>query len=159
MSLNIRTATRNDVPLILRFIRELATYEKLGDEVTATEKMLDETLFGATPRAEVVIADYGGSPAGFALFFTNYSTFIAKPGLYLEDLFVDPAMRGKGIGKALLIHLAKLARERDYGRFEWTVLSWNEPAIGFYQSLGAQSMDGWIINRLVGDALDKVANS
>ena len=158
-SLRIERATERDVPLILRLIRELADYERMADEVVATEDALRQTLFGARPGAEVVVAYAGIEPAGFALFFHNYSTFLAKPGLYLEDLFVVPKFRGRGYGKALLTHLAALAVERNCGRFEWSVLDWNEPAIGFYKKLGAKPMDTWTMFRVTGDALHKLAAS
>ncbi|MGE5624700.1 MAG: N-acetyltransferase family protein [Bacillota bacterium] len=156
-SLRIRRATADDAPLILSLIRELAEYEKLLHEVTATEAGIRESLFGAKPVAECVIAEQAGKPAGFALFFHNYSTFLGKPGLYLEDLYVKPELRGKGIGRKLLVHLAQLALERGCGRFEWAVLDWNEPAIRFYKGLGAQMMDAWRINRVTGAALEKLA--
>jgi GNAT superfamily N-acetyltransferase len=155
--LSLRLATANDVPQILQFIQALAEYEKLSDQVVATEEKLRATLFGAQPFAEVVMADYQGQAAGFALFFHNYSTFLAKPGMYLEDLFVDPNLRGKGIGKALITFLAKLAVERDCGRLEWSVLDWNQPAIDFYQSLGAVMLHDWRINRVTGDTLTNMA--
>ncbi len=157
MSLQIRSAVREDVGTILHFIRSLAIYEKLLGDVVADEEKLTRTLFGERPYAEVLIAEWEGKPAGFALFFHNYSTFLAKPGIYLEDLFVDPEYRGKGIGKALLVALARLARERDCGRVEWSVLDWNEPAIGFYKSLGAVPMDEWTIFRVTGPALPKLS--
>ena len=157
-TLRIERATERDVPLILRLIKELADYERMSDEVVATEDGLRQTLFGAHPAAEVVVGYAGDEPAGFALFFHNYSTFLGKPGLYLEDLFVVPAFRGRGYGKALLVHLAKLAVERDCGRFEWSVLDWNEPAIGFYKKLGAKPMEAWTIMRVAGDALHDLAN-
>ena len=153
----IRPASEADVPLILGFIRELAEYEKLLHEVKATEAELKHQLFGARPHAECVIAELGGKPAGFALFFHNFSTFLAKPGLYLEDLYVRPELRGKGVGKKLLAHLASLALRRGCGRFEWAVLDWNKPAIDFYQGIGAQMMERWKINRLTGKALEKLA--
>jgi GNAT superfamily N-acetyltransferase len=153
----IRPASPEDVPLILSLIRELAEYEKLLHEVKATEAGLKTALFGARPYAECVIAELGGKPAGFALFFHNFSTFLAKPGLYLEDLYVKPELRGKGVGKKLLAHLAALTLKRGCGRFEWAVLDWNEPAIKFYKSLGAEMMDSWKINRLTGKALEKLA--
>lgn len=153
----IRTAVEADVPLILRFIRELAEYERLLHEVVATEDRLRETLFGARPGAEVVIAEEAGAPVGFALFFHNYSTFLAQPGLYLEDLYVRPEARGRGAGRALLAHLARLAKERGCGRLEWWVLDWNESAIRFYRSLGAQAMDDWTVFRLTGADLDRLA--
>lgn len=157
MSLSIRAATVNDVPQILRFIQALADYEKLSHQVVATEDKLRNTLFGDRPGAEVLIAEWNGEAAGFALFFSNYSTFLAKPGIYLEDLFVLPSMRGKGIGKALLIQLAKLCVDRDCGRLEWSVLDWNQPAIDFYLSLGAKPMDEWTVYRVTGDALPALA--
>ena len=158
-TLRIERATERDVPLILRLIKALAEYERMSDEVIATEEVLRRTLFGPHPAAEVVVGYAGDEPAGFALFFHNYSTFLGKPGLYLEDLFVVPKFRGRGYGKALLVHLAKLAVERDCGRFEWSVLDWNEPAIGFYKKLGAQPMDAWKIMRVTGDALHTLARS
>ena len=157
-AIRIERATERDVPLILALINGLAVYEKLAHEVTATEDGLRQTLFGARPSAEVVIAYAGDTPAGFALFFPNYSTFLGKPGLYLEDLFVLPEWRGHGLGLALMTHLAKTAVERGCGRFEWSVLDWNEPAIGFYKSLGARLMDGWSIVRVTGDALTKLGS-
>lgn len=153
----IEPATVEDVPLILRFITGLAEYEKLAHEMRATEDQLRATLFGDRRDAEVVIARAGGEPVGFALFFHTYSTFLGQRGLYLEDLFVVPEWRGRGAGRALLAHLACVAIERDCGRLEWTVLDWNEPAIRFYKSLGAQSMHGWTINRVAGDALSRLA--
>ena len=158
-TLRIERATERDVPLILRLIKELAEYERMSDDVIATEDGLRRTLFGAHPAAEVVVGYAGAEPAGFALFFHNYSTFLGKPGLYLEDLFVVPTFRGRGYGKALLVHLAKIAVERDCGRFEWSVLDWNEPAIGFYKKLGATPMDAWKIMRVTGDALHRLAGS
>ena len=152
-------ATVADVPTILHFIRSLASYEKLLDSVVADEAKLTATLFRNRPYAEVLIATWNDAPAGFALFFHNYSTFLAKPGIYLEDLFVDPEFRGKGIGKALLIQLAKLAVVRDCGRLEWSVLDWNEPAIGFYKSLGATAMDEWTGFRVTGDALTRLSET
>lgn len=155
--LNLRPAARADVPVILAFIKELAEYEKLTHQVVADETKLAETLFGERPFAEVIIAEWDGTPAGFALYFHNYSTFLAKPGIYLEDLFVRPAFRDKGIGKALLVALARVAVERGCGRLEWSVLDWNEPAIGFYKSLGAVPMDEWTVYRVTGDALAELA--
>jgi GNAT superfamily N-acetyltransferase len=158
MSISICPAQPADVPLILEFIRGLADYEKLTSEVEATEEKLTATLFGSRPAAECVLAlADAGVPAGFALFFPNYSTFLAKPGLYLEDLFVKPEWRGRGIGKALLLHLARLANTRGYGRMEWSVLDWNEPAIAFYESIGARRMREWQICRLTGPALRQYA--
>lgn len=156
-SIRIASATEDQVPLILGFIRGLAEYEKLADEVVATEESLRRSLFGARPDAEVVIAYVDDEPAGFALFFHNYSTFLGQRGLYLEDLFVKPAFRGHGVGRRLLQHLARLAVERGCGRFEWSVLDWNQPAISFYQSIGAIPMDEWVRYRLTGDALTKFA--
>jgi GNAT superfamily N-acetyltransferase len=156
--IEIRSATTDDAPLIVEFIRGLAEYEKLAHEAVATEEGLRATLFGEHPQAEVILAFDGGHPAGFALFFHNYSTFLGKRGLYLEDLFVKPEARGKGVGRALLVELARIAKARDCGRFEWSVLDWNEPAIRFYKSLGARPMDDWTIFRVTGDALDALAN-
>jgi GNAT superfamily N-acetyltransferase len=153
----LRTATVDDVPLILQFIRELAEYERLLDDVVATEEMLRDELFGGQPRAEVILCDEGETPAGFALFFHNFSTFRGRAGIYLEDLFVRPAFRGKGYGKTLLKALAKLAVERNCARLEWAVLDWNTPSINFYKSLGALPMDEWTVFRVTGDALSKLA--
>jgi GNAT superfamily N-acetyltransferase len=155
----IRPATEADTPLILSFIQKLAEYERLRNECVATEEKLRATLFGEKRFAEVLIAEWKGAPAGFALFFHNYSTFLAKQGLYLEDLFVDPEMRGKGIGKALLVRLAKIAVERNCGRFEWWVLDWNEPSINFYKSLGAEPMNDWTVFRVAGETLKKLASA
>ena len=155
--LALRTATAADTALILRFIVELAEYEELAHEVVATEDELARTLFGATPAAEVVIAEWDGDAVGFALFFGSYSTFLARPGLYLEDLYVRPSHRSRGIGLALLRHLASLAVERGHGRFEWSVLDWNEPAIRFYRSVGAVPLADWTRFRLTGDALAALA--
>ena len=154
----IREATVADVPLILTFIRALAEYEKLLHEVVATEEILRETLFGNRKVAEVVIGYLDGGPVCFALFFHNFSTFLGRPGLYLEDLFVKPEARGKGIGKVMLAYLAKLAKDRGCGRLEWWVLDWNEPAIGFYRSIGAIPMDEWTVQRVTGDALIELAD-
>jgi GNAT superfamily N-acetyltransferase len=156
-ALQIRFATEADVPLITRFIRELAEYEQLAHEVVATEETVRETVFGERRHVEVLIAEAEGQAAGFALFFHNYSTFLARPGIYLEDLYVRPELRGKGYGKALLSRLARIARERHCGRFEWAVLNWNEPAIRFYESLGALPMNHWTVYRVTGDALDRLA--
>jgi GNAT superfamily N-acetyltransferase len=153
----IRIATADDVPVILELIRGLAAYEKLAHEVVATEDDLRRTLFGPRAVAEVLIAELDGAPAGFALFFHNYSTFLARPGIYLEDLFVRPEVRGKGLGRALMIALAKLAVERGCGRFEWAVLDWNADAIRFYRSLGAVGLEAWTVQRVAGDALVKLA--
>jgi GNAT superfamily N-acetyltransferase len=152
----VREASEGDVPLILSFIRELAEYEKLSDEVVATEDGLRESLFGERRYAEVLIAEHDGVPAGFALFFHNFSTFLGRPGIYLEDLYVRPEFRGSGIGKQLLGRLAHLAVKRGCGRLEWWVLDWNEPSIGFYKQLGAVAMDDWTVYRVSGDALRKL---
>jgi GNAT superfamily N-acetyltransferase len=157
MPTQIRPATPNDIPHILQFIRELAEYEKLTHQVTATEPLLHDNLFGDRPVAECLIAELDLSPVGFALFFHNFSTFLGRPGIYLEDLFVRPAARDKGVGRALLTHLAKIAVERNCGRLEWSVLDWNAPAIGFYNKLGATPMDEWTVMRVTGDALKNLA--
>ncbi|MFN3608306.1 MAG: GNAT family N-acetyltransferase [Hyphomonas sp.] len=151
---SIRFAGAGDTPVILRFIRALAEYEKLEHECLAEEDSLKTTLFGPKPYAEVLLIEEGGQAHGFALFFHNFSTFLAKPGLYLEDLFVDPGQRGKGYGKALLAKLAEIAVERGCGRLEWSVLDWNQPSIDFYLSLGARPMDAWTIYRVDGEALE-----
>lgn len=155
--LTLRAATPADVPQVLRFIRDLAVYERLEHMVSATEEQLHETLFGPRPFAEVILAEWKGRPAGFALFFHNFSTFLGQPGIYLEDLFVEPDLRGNGIGKALLVRLAEIAVERRCGRLEWAVLDWNEPSLAFYKSLGAAPMSDWIIHRVTGDALERLA--
>jgi GNAT superfamily N-acetyltransferase len=157
MDIRIRRATERDVPLILDLIKGLAEYERLAHEVTASEAGLRQSLFGASPGAEVIIAETDGESAGFALFFHNFSTFVGKRGIYLEDLFVKPAWRGKGVGRRLLVHLAQLAVERDCGRLEWAVLDWNESAIRFYRGLGAQPMHDWTVFRLAGDTLHQLA--
>jgi GNAT superfamily N-acetyltransferase len=154
---SIRPAVPTDVPLIRDLIGELAEYERLAHEARATDALLHEHLFGARPAAEAVIAEAGGEPAGFALFFTSFSTFEAKPGIWLEDLFVRPAHRRAGIGRALLAHLAALALERGCVRFEWAALDWNEPALAFYRSLDARAMPEWVQHRLDGDALARLA--
>ncbi len=153
----IRAAVLADAGLILAFIRELGEYERLSHEVVADEAGLAAQLFGEHPRAEVLIAEVDGAAAGFALFFHNFSTFVGKPGLYLEDLFVRPAFRGHGLGKRLMVRLAGIAIERDCGRFEWSVLDWNTPAIDFYRSLGAAGMDEWTVQRVSGYALHALA--
>jgi GNAT superfamily N-acetyltransferase len=155
----IRSATEQDVPVILDLIKQLAEYERLSDKVIATEQRIRETLFGERPAAEVLLASLDGEIVGFAVFFTNYSTFLAKPGLYLEDLFVKPHARGKGLGKALLARLAKIAIERECGRVEWSVLNWNEPSIRFYEALGAVALSDWTTYRLTGDSLAKLAGN
>jgi len=157
--LTIRPATAADVPLILAFIRELAAYEREPDAVAATEADLLRDGFGPRPEFRVLLAEWEGRPAGMAFFFHNYSTWQGRPGLYLEDLFVRPAFRGKGIGKALLVHLAQIARQENCGRLVWQVLSWNTPAIEFYKSLGAEALDEWRTMRVTGEALDRLARS
>lgn len=157
MTVSIRSATPADVPLIRELIEGLAEYERLRHECVATDERLQATLFGPRPYAEVIIADVDGVAAGFALFFHNYSTFLARPGIYLEDLFVRPHLRGHGVGKSLLQHLAALAVQRDCGRLEWSVLDWNEDAIGFYRALGARPQDEWTVFRVTGDALTRLA--
>ena len=156
---SIRPATPDDVPLILELIRELAVYERLAHQVVADEQQLLDTLFGARPSAEVVVSMHGDEPAGFALFFHNYSTFLGRPGIYLEDVYVRPAHRGRGHGRALLEHVARKAVEGGCGRLEWAVLDWNAPAIGFYESLGATAMSDWTVYRLAGEALQKLAGA
>lgn len=156
---SLRFATPDDVPVILACIRGLAEYERLAHEVVATEELLRETLFGARPAAEVILAFQGEEAAGFALFFHNYSTFLARPGVYLEDLFVFPRFRGQGLGRILLARLARIALDRGCGRLEWSVLDWNVDAIRFYQSVGAQAMSDWTINRVTGEALRALATS
>jgi len=155
----IRPARVEDVPLILELIRDLATYERAPKEVTATEEQLVTVLFGEKPVAEVLLAFEGKSPVGFAVFFHNFSTWLGRPGLYLEDLFVKPEKRGKGYGHALLVELAKIARERECGRMEWAVLNWNEPAIKFYRALGAKPLDEWTVFRLTRDGIARLAQS
>jgi len=154
----IRPASRDDAPLILAFIRELAEYERLAHEVVADESTLERTLFGERAYAEVLTAEMDGAAAAFALFFHNYSTFLGRPGLYLEDLFVKPAFRGCGIGRAMLGELARIAVDRECGRLEWWVLDWNTSAIGFYEQLGARAMDDWTVFRVDGNALLKLAD-
>ena len=152
-------ATEADVPIVLEMIRELAEYEKLLHIVAATEEQLRRTLFGERPAAEVILAYLDGEPVGFALFFPNYSTFLAQPGLYLEDLYVKPHARGKGAGLALLVELARIAVARGCGRVEWAVLDWNEPSIRFYKKLGAVPMDEWTNFRLTGAAIERLAEA
>ena len=152
----IEPATSKDVPLIFQLIKELAAFERLEHQVTATEERLRESLFGKQPKAEVVIGYYANAPVAFALFFHNYSTFLGQTGIYLEDLYVRDEVRGKGIGRALLTYLARLAVERGCGRLEWSVLDWNERAIKFYKSLGAKPMDEWTVFRLSGESLDNL---
>ncbi len=153
----VRVATVDDVGVILGFIRALAAYERLADAVIADEAALAATLFGPRPAAEVLIVEADGRPRGFALFFTSYSTFLAKPGLYLEDLFVEPDARGRGLGLALMATLAQLCVARGYGRFEWSVLDWNQPALDFYRALGAAPQDEWTVQRLTGAPLAALA--
>lgn len=158
-SLRIEPAAERDVPLILSFIRKLAEYENLSHLVVATEENVREHVFGANPVAEVLLAYWDQEPVGFALYFRNFSTFLGQPGIYLEDVFVDPPHRGKGIGKALLARLAKVAAERGYGRLDWAVLDWNTPSIEFYRSLGAVPLDAWTGYRLTGEALARLAGT
>lgn len=155
--LSIRTAGPEDTPVILGFIKELASYEKLENEVVATEDLLNESLFGEKPYAEVILAEINGESVGFTLFFFNFSTFLGQPGLYIEDLYVKPEFRSRGIGKELLKHCATLAKERNCGRMEWWVLKWNT-ARKFYENLGAEAMDEWVVYRLTGKPLEKLAN-
>ncbi len=156
---NIRDATVTDVPTILQLIRDLATYERAPNDVVATEQSLREVLFGAEPAAKVVIAFENENSVGFAVYFFNFSTWLGRPGLYLEDLFVKPEARGHGYGRRLLIHLAKIARNRGCGRMEWAVFDWNEPAIGFYKTIGATPLDDWRIFRLTGNGIGRLAES
>lgn len=156
-TVDIAPASPADVPLLLDLVKELAAFENLQHEVIATESSLHRALFGSRPGAEAVVARVGGEPAGFALYFHNFSTFLGKQGLYLEDLFVRPAFRGRTIGKSLLIHLAKLALQRDCGRFEWAVLDWNSSAREFYETLGAEAKSAWINYRITGEALRRLA--
>jgi len=158
VSLQIRKATEADVPVIAWFIRQLAEYERLLQETVMTEEILRESLFGSRSSAEVLLGYHEDKPVAFAVFFHNFSTFLGRRGLYLEDLFVIPEMRGKGFGRALLVHLARIARERNCGRFEWAVLDWNNPAIDFYEKLGAVPMKEWTIFRVTGEALECLAN-
>jgi GNAT superfamily N-acetyltransferase len=156
LDIDIRSATEADVPLLLTLIKDLAEYEKLLDQVVATDVILQESLFGPSPRAEVIIGSVQGISVGYALFFHSFSTFLGKSGMYIEDLYVQKAYRGKGLGKALLMHVAELAQIRGCKRLEWSVLDWNEPAIRFYESLGAIPMNGWTLYRLAGNTLDKL---
>jgi len=153
----IRSATLDDCQLILNFIKELAAYEKLSDQVVATADTLGDSLFGERAYAEVLIGEYEGSAVGYALYFHNYSTFTGRPGIYLEDLYVKPELRGKGFGKSLLAYIARLAVERNCTRVEWSVLDWNEPSIQFYRSIGAAPLDEWTVQRLDGSALENFA--
>jgi len=156
-ALRIEPAAESDVPIVLSFIRKLAEYEKLSHVVVATEEGIREHVFGANPVAEVLLAYWDEEPVGFALYLRNFSTFLGQAGIYLEDLFVEPAHRGKGIGKALLVRLAQIAVERGYGRLQWAVLDWNTPSIEFYRSLGAVPLEEWITYRLTGEALLRLA--
>jgi GNAT superfamily N-acetyltransferase len=158
-SIRIERAVESQVPLILSFIRQLAEYEKLLHKVEADEARIRESLFGPRPCAEVVLAYLGEQAAGIAIFFQTYSTFWGRPGIYLEDLFVEPRFRGHGVGKALLVHLAKLTRERGGARLEWSVLDWNEPAIQFYKGLGAEPLDEWTMYRVTGEKLEQLAQT
>lgn len=158
-NIHIRPATERDTGLILQFIKALAAFEKLADQVVADEDTLRASLFGDNPGAEVILAELDGAPVGFALFFHNYSTFLGQRGLYLEDLFVLESARGQGVGKALLQHLAGIARTRQCGRMEWWVLNWNKPAIDFYKSLRAEAMDNWTVYRMEGAALKALAEN
>jgi len=155
----LRPARVEDVPIILQLIRDLATYERAPDEVSATQEQLVDVLFGQRPAAQVLLAFEAESPVGFALYLYNFSTWLGRPGLYLEDLFVKPEKRGKGYGRALLVELAKIARDRGCGRMEWAVLNWNEPAIKFYRALGAKPMDEWTVFRLTRDEIAKLADA
>lgn len=157
MTLTIRPARRGDAATVLRFVRELAEYEREPDAVAATEEMMDAALFGEKPKAEALIAEIDGVAVGFALFFHTFSTWTGRQGIWLEDLYVTPEARGSGAGKALVSHIAGICLDRDCPRFEWWVLDWNEPAIGFYRSIGAQAMDEWTTQRVTGDALVKLA--
>lgn len=155
--MELRFASERDTGLIFKFIKALADYERLAHEVVADVETLRLSLFGEQKVAEVILAEFCGQPAGFALFFHNFSTFLGKPGLYLEDLFIEPKLRGNGIGRELLSCVARVAVQRGCGRLEWSVLDWNEPAIGFYKKLGASAMDGWTVFRLTGDSLNELA--
>ncbi len=159
MSVVIRSADPSDVPTIIALIRELAAYEHLEHEVVLDEAAFGKHLFGARPYAEVLIAESNGTPVGFALFFHNFSTFLGRPGIYLEDLYVRPDARGNGLGKELLVELARLAETRGCGRIEWAVLEWNEPSIAFYRSLGARPKEEWLLYRLTGDAMVALAGA
>src|SRR5215510_10258408 len=159
INFEIRSARVEDAPIILQLIRDLATYERAPDEVTATEERLVDVLFGQKPAAEVLLVFEAESPIGFAVYFYNFSTWLGRAGLYLEDLFVKPEKRGRGYGRALLVELAKIARDRGCGRMEWAVLDWNEPAIKFYRALGAAPMHEWTVFRLTREEIAKLANA
>ncbi len=156
VQLVVRQATRADVPVLLDLIRGLAEYEKLTDICVATEQGLEDMLFSEGVNAEALIAESDGAPVGFALFFHNFSTFLGRRGIYIEDIYVKPEFRGGGIGKAMLLHITRLANERGCGRVEWSCLDWNEPAIRFYKNIGAQPMDEWTLFRLTGDSLQRL---
>lgn len=158
INLEIRQAREEDTPLILQFIKELAEYKKLSHEVVATGDVLRENLFGERKVAEVVLGYYQDKPVSFALFFHNFSTFLGRPGIYLEDLYVKPEYRGRGFGRQMLSYLAGVAKERQCGRLEWWVLDWNKSAVGFYESLGAEAMDEWTVYRVSGQTLDRLAD-
>ena len=158
-SFEIRDADVADIAIIMQLIRDLATYERAPNDVIATEQDLREVLFGAEPAAKVVIAFEDDAPVGFAVYFFNFSTWLGRPGLYLEDLFVKPEMRGRGYGRALLVHLAKIARDHNCGRMEWAVLTWNDPAIQFYKKLGAVPLEEWRVFRLTKDGIGKLAET
>ena len=159
MSLSIRPARPGEASLVFQFVRELAEYEKLEHEVQATEAMIDAALFGEQPRVFCDIAEWDGEPVGFAVWFLNFSTFSGRPGIYLEDIFVRPAFRGRGVGKALLVHLAKQCVENGWSRLQWSVLDWNTPSIEFYKSLGGVLLDEWTVVRVSGDALTRLAKA
>lgn len=156
-NIRIVNAVETDVPLILDFIKQLADYEKLSHQVVATVEILEKSLFGQRANAQVILAELDGRKVGFAIFYTNFSTFLGKPGLYLEDLFVIPEARGHGVGKRMLAYLARITQERDYGRLDWAVLDWNKPSIAFYESIGAKPLDEWVVYRLQGEALKEMA--
>lgn len=158
IDLVIRPATKSDIPALLELIRELAEYEKLTHIMVATEEQYNEALFGNKPVAEALMAFVDGQAVGYAIFFHNFSTFLGRPGIYLEDIYVRPQARGRGVGKKLFATVARIARERNCGRYEWCVLKWNTPSIDFYRALGAESLDGWLMMRLDGDALARVAD-
>jgi len=157
MFFKIRTAKKEDCGLILTFIKELASYEKLEDQVTGTKKDIEETLFGISPKAEVLILEVDAVPSGFALFFHNYSTFLCRPGIYIEDIYVRPHYRGKGYGQALLRHICAIAEERQCGRVEWWCLDWNKPSVDFYKKLGAEAMEDWTVYRLNREKIKELA--
>ena len=159
MSLSIRPARPGEASLVFQFVRQLAEYEKLEHEVQATEAMIDAALFGEQPRVFCDIAEWDGEPVGFAVWFLNFSTFSGRPGIYLEDIFVRPAFRGRGVGKALMVHLARKCVENGWARLQWSVLDWNTPSIEFYKSLGGVLLDEWTVVRVSGDALTRLAKA